>query len=206
MGLIRWMRRHVLWTVAAVVALATSAVAVAQQAGNGPRTDRVAATFELTRTKVQSRTCQGTDGLHAEQHATYEGTSAGDPRLTGRMTVRLESLVNPADADDGGRFQGTAEGHFRIQGPNGTLTTGNFIATLAGDGGANPVVRIEGTTDGQVRGPAHEVGGKLIGSLSGTSDRTGQQVVGQFGGSDDDQEQPAYIQSVSCTGPTQSGP
>ena len=57
-----------------------------------------------------------------------------------------------------------------------------------------------------MRGPAHEIGGKLIGSFSGTSDRGGQQVVGEFGGSDDDQEQPAYIQTASCTGPTQGGP
>ena len=206
MRLIRWTRRHVILTLVAVVALAASGIAVAQQRQNGPRTDRVDATFTLNRDQVSSRVCQGNDGLYTEQHATYRGTALSqDPRLNGELTVRTDTLVNQADTTSGkdfGRLQGTAEGHFRLEADNGTVTTGNFIATVTGrDEAGNFVVRTEGITDGQVRGPAHEVGGKIIGSFTTESDRTGQVVVGEFGGSDDDAEQPAYIQTESCTGP-----
>ena len=204
MGLIRHSRRRA-FALTALLALGISGIAVAQGAMNGPRTDRVGATFMLERVNSNARACQGNDGPYTQDNATYVGTSVGDPRLTGRLTVRSESLVNQADADDGGRIQGTVEGHFRVQRDDGTSTTGNFIATIAGEPGS-PVVRIEGTTDGQVRGPNHEVGGKLIGSFSATADRAGQMSAGEFGGEDDDQEQPAYIQTAACTGPTRAVP
>ena len=206
MRLIRWSRRTALLALAAICVLALgTGIAVSQT--NGPRTDRVFAEFELNRTQVQTRNCQGNDGAYTEQHATYEGESGGDPRLTGDLTVRVDSLVNQADPDNGGRISGTAEGHFRIQRDDGTSTTGNFSATVTGQlVGTSVVARTEGTTVAHVRGPAHEVGGKLIDSFTFTSDRFGQAGVGEFGGVDDDPEQPAYIQTESCTGPAQPGP
>jgi hypothetical protein len=204
MRLIRHGGRRVI-ALAALLALAVSGIAIAQAASNGPRTDRVGAVFTLERVKSNARTCQGNDGLYTEDHATYVGTSVGDPRLSGTLTIRSDSLVNQADADDGGRVTGTVEGHFRVEGDDGTLTTGNFVATVSGEA-VSPTVRIEGTTDGQVRGPNHEVGGKLIGSFSATADRAGQMSAGEFGGNDDDNEQPAFIQTPSCTGPGQPVP
>ena len=204
MRLVRHGRQRAL-ALTAILALGGSGIAVAQGAFNGPRTDRVGATFTLDRVNSNARACEGNDGLYTEDHATYVGTSVGDPRLTGRLTVRSDTLVNQADAAEGGRLQGITEGHFRIQRDDGTYTTGNFIATVAAEPGS-PVVRIEGTTDGQVRGPNHQVGGKLVGSFSATADRAGEMSSGEFGGQDDDNEQPAYIQTASCTGPTQPVP
>ncbi len=102
MRLIRHGGRRVI-ALAALLALAVSGIAIAQAASNGPRTDRVGAVFTLERVKSNARTCQGNDGVYTEDHATYVGTSVGDPRLSGTLTIRSDSLVNQADADDGGR-------------------------------------------------------------------------------------------------------
>jgi hypothetical protein len=95
---------------ALVAAVITSGGAVTGNAEDGPTTRGVQATLEARRVEVHAeRYCQGADGLYRFAHETYEGTSTGDPELTGRFVLEIHAADNVSQG-----FLGLATGKARI--------------------------------------------------------------------------------------------
>jgi hypothetical protein len=93
MRLTRWISL----ALTAVVVLAVAGIAVAHRSG-GPATptEPAAATFTAAPNaeKTATRQCTGADGTYNITRAVYNGTSTGDARLTGNLTIKLKSVVN----------------------------------------------------------------------------------------------------------------
>jgi hypothetical protein len=78
--------------------LVVSAAALAAS-GGAPRIDRVEATVVFTHASIKTRVCEGQDGLYAEQRVRATGTATGDARLSGKLTLEIELLVELATGD-----------------------------------------------------------------------------------------------------------
>lgn len=88
------MKRTTTLILTALVALAVAGLAIAQDR-QGKKTEAVAAAFTATATgTAKSATCTGADGTYKVTRASYEGTSTGDPKLAGKVALRVESVVN----------------------------------------------------------------------------------------------------------------
>jgi hypothetical protein len=93
MRLTRWISL----AIAAVMALAVAGIAVAHKsAGPATPTEPAVATFTATPNadKTRTRQCTGADGTYTIAKAVYNGTSTGDARLTGNITIKSQSVVN----------------------------------------------------------------------------------------------------------------
>jgi hypothetical protein len=92
------MRRKLLLVATGMVALALAGIAVAGH-GIGPKSVKVVAgTFDATAQRVFTRSCTTTDGkVVAVSHGLYKGAAAGDPDLTGPITIKARSLINTTD-------------------------------------------------------------------------------------------------------------
>jgi hypothetical protein len=90
--------RRIRWVaVAALVALLAASVAVASGRLGRGKTDSVTATFNTVRTEASERTCTGNDGTYRIAREVFEGTvTSTDPRLGGKIRLRLKSVVNQA--------------------------------------------------------------------------------------------------------------
>jgi hypothetical protein len=112
------------------LAIAATAATLAVAAALNPKTDPTQAAFTAQRTDQQVKTCTGQDGTYADVKGTYSGTTTGDPRLTGKLVVKTDALVNQ---DTG---LGTSRGTVRILDPetNKTKAHGKFKAVVTEGG------------------------------------------------------------------------
>jgi hypothetical protein len=156
------------WTFTAVVliALVATSYAVANGIEGAKSAKAVAGTFSATGTSTSSRTCTTTDGKTiVVTDGKYTGVAAGDPDLTGPITLRARSVVNTTDN------VGTVEGRFSIDVANGKNTDGSYSA-----------VYDKGAIAGLAAGKAHQPNAKLIANLSATFAAASGFTDGKLGG------------------------
>lgn len=184
--------------------------------GPNPFTDRTRASFELDAERQTVQSCSGQDGVYAEIRTHYEGTSSGDPRLTGVIEVDTVALVrqnsNPGPFLPDFGQAGLAEAKFSVFSADGTKRAdGRSFVTIGGTDTAATSLTIEGVAFGNVKARGDLPGGELIGNLNATATPpTGTRVSGEFGTPGgvpvdevpDNDEQPAFIQDGQCTGPS----
>jgi len=142
------------FTFAAVVlvALVASSYAVAHGIEGAKSAKAVAGTFSAVGSSTSSRTCTTTDGKTiVVTDGKYTGVAAGDPDLTGPITLRARSVVNTTDN------VGTVDGRFSIDVANGRNTSAIYAA-----------VYNQGAIAGLAVGKAHQPNAKLIANLSAT--------------------------------------
>jgi hypothetical protein len=128
----------------AVLALA-GGIAFAHGGGQPQKTEEVAATFTTSPVadKTRSKQCTGVDGTYTITKGVDQGDSTGDPRLTGKITIKSKTVVN----NDTGL--GWSQGRATItDASTGKLkSVSGFTATLKN--GA-----LEGFAVGKVKNPA----------------------------------------------------
>jgi hypothetical protein len=101
--------RKVTFAVVMLVALAATSYAVANGSEGAKSAKAVAGTFSATGSTTSTRTCTTTAGKTiVVTDGKYTGTSAGDPDLTGAITLRARSVINTTDN------VGTVDGRFTI--------------------------------------------------------------------------------------------
>jgi hypothetical protein len=155
------------WTFTAVVlvALVAASYAVANGSEGAKSAKAVAATFAATGTSTSSRTCTTTDGKTiVVTDGKYTGVAAGDPDLTGPITLRAKSVVNTTDN------VGTVEGRLTIDAA-GKNTEAGYSA-----------VYDHGAIAGLAVGKSHEANGKLVANLSATFSAASGFTGGKLGG------------------------
>jgi hypothetical protein len=192
MGSIR--RRGAVLVLAAAIVAVAAALAVA--AGNGPKTDATQATFTAQLTDQKARTCTGQDGNYVSTRERYAGTITGDPRISGKLLVKSQALVN---TDTG---LGTSRGTVRILDPatGRTKAHGKFKAVVT-EGSV-----LTGFLDGHVRsqgGDTPRRDARLWANFRAQGDAQGA-VTGELGGGTS--EDTAVIQSGKCGSPKQPKP
>ena len=197
-------------------ALADSSDVQVATGGPNPFTDRTRASFELDAVRQTVQSCNGQDGAYLEIRTHYEGSSSGDPRLTGALEADTVALVrqnpNPGPFLPDAGQAGLAEAKFSIFSDDGTKRAdGRGYVTIGGNDTATATLTIEGVAFGNVKSRGSLPGGELIGNLNATANPpTGTHVEGEFGSPGgqpmdelpDNDEQPAFIQDGQCTGPT----
>jgi hypothetical protein len=150
------MRRLKLWLgIVGLIALLTAGVAVAKHKNGRTHTDSVAATATAAQTSIREKTCTGTDGQYRQFHVVREGTSTGDPRLTGTVRIKAHGLINTTTQ------RGLVTGKVRIRSANGKLAHAKLL-TVFRDGKLHGI--IVGRVKDRSTGAAEEVSGsgKLI--------------------------------------------
>ena len=129
--------------------------------------------------------------------ATYRGTVAGDPRLTGETKVDGRHLVNLATG------LGTAEGTFEVRDPatNRLQAHGKWYGVYTE--GLNFHGLLLGRVTGEGAGPGEEAldHGELFAHFKSVVNPVTGAVAGELGGTSGDPRTPAVIQSGHCTGP-----
>jgi hypothetical protein len=139
-------------TLAAVVliALVATGYAVAHEIEGAKSAKAVAGTFTATAATTSTRTCTTTDGKTiVVTDGKYTGAAAGDPDLTGAITLRARSTVNTTDG------VGVVDGRLKIDVASGRDTEADYAA-----------VYDHGNIAGLAVGRAHDPGAKLIANLS----------------------------------------
>jgi hypothetical protein len=156
------------WTFAAVVliALVATSYAVANGIEGAKSAKAVAGTFSATGTSTSSRTCTTTDGKTiVVTDGKYTGVAAGDPDLTGPITLRARSVVNTTDN------VGTVDGRLSIDVADGKNTEASYTA-----------VYDHGAIAGLASGKAHQPNAKLLANLSATFSAASGFSDGKLGG------------------------
>jgi hypothetical protein len=144
--------RKLTFAAVVVVALVATSFAVAHGIEGAKSAKAVAGTFSATGTSTSSKTCTTTDGKTiVVTDGKYTGVAAGDPDLTGPITLRARSVVNTTDN------VGTVDGRFSIDVANGRNTDAVYSA-----------VYDHGAIAGLAVGKAHQPNSKLIANLSAT--------------------------------------
>jgi hypothetical protein len=162
------MRRLTWIGIAALIALVAAGIAVAHERG-AKGTDPVSATFTATATKTETRTCTGPDGTYNIVHARYEGTSTGDPRLTGRITLRTKSVINTTTG------YGWTKGWLAVRNGDGRRLAQAYVV------GVNSTqTTVNGFATGRARGVSETApGGTLLANL--TTTLSGNILTGKLG-------------------------
>lgn len=159
------MKRTTTLILAALVALAVAGIAVAQER-QGKKTDAIAAAFTATATgTAKSTTCTGSDGTYKITRSSYEGTSTGDPKLAGKVTLRVESVVNETNG------LGWTKGKLSFRDADGKLLA---KTELAGVNTGKTVVN--GFLSGRVKDA-----GRLYANFSAAFSADGASVTGELG-------------------------
>ncbi len=144
--------RKLTFAAVVLIALVATSYAVANGIEGAKSAKAVAGTFSATGTSTSTRTCTTTDGKTiVVTDGKYTGVSAGDPDLTGPITLRARSVVNTTDNI------GTVDGRLSIDIAGGKNTEASYSA-----------VYDHGAIAGLAVGRAHEPNGKLIANLSAT--------------------------------------
>jgi hypothetical protein len=157
--------RKVTFAVVVLVALVATSYAVANGIEGAKSAKAVAGTFSATGTSTSSRTCTTTDGKTiVVTDGKYTGVAAGDPDLTGAITLRAKSVVNTTDN------VGTVDGRLTIDAA-GKNTEASYSA-----------VYDHGAIAGLAVGKAHQPNGKLIANLSATFSAASGFTGGKLGG------------------------
>jgi len=158
--------RKLTFAAVVLVALIATSYAVANGIEGAKSAKAVVGTFAATGTSTSSRTCTTTDGKTiVVTDGKYTGLAAGDPDLTGPITLRARSVVNTTDN------VGTVDGRFTIDLAAGKNTEANYSA-----------VYDHGAIAGLATGKAHESNGKLVANLSATFSATSGFTGGKLGG------------------------
>ena len=146
--------RKLTYAIVALVALVVTSIAVANGIEGAKSAKAVAGTFTAAAVSTSTRTCTTTDGKTiVVTDGRYAGAAAGDPDLTGPITLRARSVVNTTDA------VGVVDGRFSIDVAAGRDTGGSFSTVYA-----------NGTIAGLAAGKVHQSHAKLIANLSATFD------------------------------------
>ncbi len=157
--------RRLRWIgLSAVLALATTGIALAAHGGHAAKTDAVAATFTGARTDLQEKTCTGSDGAYRDAHETFSGTmTSTDPRLQGDLVLRTHSLVNQTTGN------GTTRGQVWVRDADGKLLAKARLTGVNSSGGV-----LSGVLVGRVRD-----GGRLVANVTATI--AGAALSGELG-------------------------
>ncbi len=167
------MTRWISLALAAVMALAVAGIAVAHKSSQSGKTEPTQATFTATpdAEKTKTRQCTGEDGTYNVTKGVYKGTSTGDPRLTGNILIKTQSVVN---LDNG---LGWTKGRVFLR----DADTGKLKANA----GLDAVNTQRGKLDGFLKGHARDTGGKghlsLLANFSATFNADGTQLTGELG-------------------------
>jgi hypothetical protein len=188
------MRKTRTWIVLAIVtALATASVAVATHRQGRTHTDAVMATFTVTQSSVRDRTCTGVDGEYRQFHAKYRGTSTGDPRLTGEITIHSKGLINQTTGF------GSSRGTVKLRSNGRTTARAVYFATNTNLGVLHGYI-VGHVRDRSPNGAEEQDGsGKLMANFKGTFNAAGTVLTGQLGGTSADPRTPAVIQKGGCS-------
>jgi hypothetical protein len=159
------MKRTTTLILTALVALAVAGLAIAQDR-QPKQTAAVVAAFTATATgTAKSTTCTGADGTYKVTRAAYEGTSTGDPKLAGKVALRLESVVNETNG------LGWTKGKLTVRDAAGkTLAKTDLVAVNT----AKTV--LNGFVTGRVKDS-----GRLYANFSGAVVADGSSVTGELG-------------------------
>jgi len=157
--------RKLTFTAVVLVALVATSYAVAHGIEGAKSAKAVAGTFNAIGSSTSSRTCTTTDGKTiVVTDGKYTGVAAGDPDLTGPITLRAKSVINTTDN------VGTVDGRITID-VAGRNTDADYSA-----------VYDHGTIAGLASGKAHQPNGKLIANLSATFAAASGFTNGKLGG------------------------
>ena len=177
---------------AIITALATAGVAVAKHRQDRTHTDAVMATFTVTQSSVRDRTCTGVDGQYREFHAKYRGTAAGDPRLTGEITIHSKGLINQTTGF------GSSRGTVKLRSNGRTTARAVYFATNTNLGVLHGYI-VGHVRDRSPNGAEEQDGsGKLMANFKGTFNAAGTVLTGKLGNTGADPRTPAVIQSGGC--------
>ena len=114
--------RKLMLSAAGLVALGVTSVAVAHGIEGAKTAKAVAGTFTAATSNVSTRTCTTSDGKAiVVTNGKYTGAAAGDPDLTGPITLRAHSVVNTTDGVG--------------------VVDGSFTARLRASRSAEPMIR-----------------------------------------------------------------
>jgi hypothetical protein len=155
------------WTFAAavLVALVATGLAVAHGIDGAKSAKAVAGTFAATAASSSTRTCTTVEGkVLIVTNGRYSGTAAGDPDLTGAITLTAHSTINTTDGI------GVVEGQLRID-ASGRNTWAGYTA-----------VYDHGNIAGVAIGRAHEPHAKLLANLSAAFSAASGFTSGKLGG------------------------
>jgi hypothetical protein len=158
--------RKLTYVAAALVALVVTSIAVAHGIEGAKSANAVAGTFSATAGTTTTRTCTTTDGKTiVVTDGKYTGASAGDPDLTGPITLRARSVINTTDN------VGVVSGRFSIDVAAGQDTGGNYSTVYSA-----------GTIAGLAVGRAHQPHAGLVANLSATFAAATGFTNGKLGG------------------------
>jgi hypothetical protein len=158
--------RKLTFAAVVLIALVATSYAVANGIEGAKSAKSVAGTFDATGTSTSTRTCTTTDGKTiVVTDGKYTGVAAGDPDLTGPITLRARSVINTTDN------VGTVDGRFSIDVANGKNTEASYSA-----------VYDKGAIAGLAVGKAHQPNAKLIANLSATFSATSGFSGAKLGG------------------------
>jgi hypothetical protein len=155
----------------AALMLTVAGIAVAHNGGNPGKTEAASATFTATPTdQSTTKTCTGADGTYAITKGVYTGTSTGDPRLTGDVTIKSQTFVNTTNG------LGFTEGRVWVR----ETGTGKVKATAA----LSAVNTQQGKLDGFLLGSAKDTDQgrvNLAANFSAAFNADGTQLTGELG-------------------------
>ena len=158
--------RRLTFAAVVLIALGATGYAVAHGIEGAKSAKAVAGTFTATAASTSTRTCTTTDGKTiVVTDGKYTGLGAGDPDLTGTITLRTRSTVNTTDS------VGVVQGRLKIDVANARDTEAEFDA-----------VYDHGTIAGLAEGRAHDPRAKLIANLSAGFDPAAGFTNGKLGG------------------------
>lgn len=160
------MKRTLVLTSIAVVALVAAGIAVGHGIDGTKNVKEVTGTFTATTvSKLDTRTCTTSDGKTlVTTNGMYTGAASGDADFTGPATIKAHSTVNTTDG------VGVVWGTLRVDVAGGD-TEARFDAVLKGS-------QLAGLASGR----AHEPSARLIANLSSTFNATTGFANGKLGG------------------------
>lgn len=159
------MKRFTTLALVTLMALVATGLAVANEK-QSKKTEAVAATFTAAATdRTKTRQCTGADGTYNVTHGVYEGTSSGDPRLTGKITIRTKSVVNVTTG------LGSTQGHVVIRDADGKQKAKARLVAVN-----SPTGVLSGMMDGRVKDAGH-----LLANFSGAFNAAGTSLSGELG-------------------------
>jgi hypothetical protein len=162
--------RKLTYVAALLVALVATGYAVADGIGGARSASAVAGTFTATGNSTSSRTCTTTDGKTVVvTDGTYTGVAAGDPDLTGNITLRARSVINTTDN------VGVVNGMLKIDQASNGSTNAEYAAVY--DHGA-----IAGLATGRAHGPSKQLVANLSATFSAATGFTGGKLGGGTSG------------------------
>jgi hypothetical protein len=185
------MRRN-RWAAAALALSAVVGVSAAAIAGNGrpphvgpPHIEQIEAEITYRHVTGKQRFCEGPEGEFVQQRLRVTGTSTGDPRLTGKVTLQLKGLLN--EVATGESFQ---RGTLVIRNP---VTGRKKAVARVVDAGIEEI--FQGTLVGSVRN-----GNRMLIANWRTTFHENGAVTAQIGGVAPDRRLPAVVVRGRCTG------